>query len=243
MSEGFKVKTEHFEGPLDLLLNLIEKSKLSISQVSLSKVADDFMVYIESLNDFPVAESADFILVASTLVLIKSKSLLPSLELTEEESGNIEDLERRLRILEKIKRAARDLQNFSGHSQMYFQNERKITPVFSPHQSIVIPAILAACKTLIMALPKFEKIQKAVVQKVISLEEMIKNLSDRITRSLKMSFRDFTSFGKKEKVSIIVSFLAMLELVKQGAIRVVQDGDFTDISMETEGDVKTPNYS
>ena len=82
---SFKVKTSSFEGPLDLLLDLIEKRKLFINDVSLAKVTDDFIAHIKQFDDLPMAESAHFILIASTLLLIKSKSLLQELNLTEEE--------------------------------------------------------------------------------------------------------------------------------------------------------------
>ena len=100
---AYTVKTEAFEGPLDILLSLIEKRKLHINDVSLSKVADDFIAYINSIEEFPLEESADFILIASTLILIKSKSLLPTLDLSIEEEEDISTLEDRLREYQKIK--------------------------------------------------------------------------------------------------------------------------------------------
>src|SRR3989344_7803810 len=100
---SYHVKTDNFQGPLDLLLSQIEKRKLPINEISLSKVTDDFISYIEGEEKFPIALSAHFILIASTLLLIKSKSLLPTLELSGEEQGNIEDLERRLKELKRIK--------------------------------------------------------------------------------------------------------------------------------------------
>jgi len=78
----FEIKTERFEGPFDLLLDLIERRKISINEVALAKVTDNFISYIESHEDFPMKESAQFIFVAATLLLIKSKSLLPNLELS-----------------------------------------------------------------------------------------------------------------------------------------------------------------
>ena len=103
METDFKVKVGEFEGPLELILDLIEKRKLHISDISLSQVADEFIEYIKSFEEFPMSDSADFILVASTLLLIKSKSLLPNLPLTEEEQGSIEDLENRLSAYKKYK--------------------------------------------------------------------------------------------------------------------------------------------
>ncbi len=95
MGEEYLVKTHIFEGPLDTLLSLIEKRKLFINDISLAQVADDYIAYIKSLNEFPIADSSHFILIASTLVLIKSKSLLPDLNLTTEEQESIDDLEDR----------------------------------------------------------------------------------------------------------------------------------------------------
>lgn len=241
METAFKVKQEAFEGPLNLLLNLIEKHKLSITQVSLSKVADDFIAYIQSFENFPMEESADFILIASTLVLIKSKSLLPSLELSEEEEGSMADLEFRLKLYQRIKDAGKDVKELFGLRPMYFANERAVAPIFSPHQSINISNLLSAVRGIIASLPKIEKLPQAVVKKVLSLEEMIVNLSTRINSALKMSFRDFSGMGKKEKIHVIVSFLAMLQLVKQGAIRVAQENNFEDITIETES-LGTPKY-
>jgi len=80
------------------------------------------------------------------------------------------------------------------------------------------------------------------VRKVMSLEEMIVNLTERITSSAKMSFKDFAGVGKQERVHVIVSFLAMLELVKQGVVDVTQDAHFQDITIETQA-VGVPRYN
>src|SRR3989338_7017919 len=118
MDSEYYVKTHIFEGPLDTLLSLVEKRKLFISDISLAQVADDYIAYIKSLEDFPIADSAHFILIASTLVLIKSKSLLPTLTLSEEEEHNIEDLEKRLAEYQKYKELSRHLrERFGIHTQ------------------------------------------------------------------------------------------------------------------------------
>lgn len=241
MQTGYKVQTSVFEGPLELLLDLIEKRKLFISDVSLAKVADDYISHVRTLQDFPVADSAQFILVASTLLLIKSKSLLPNLLLTEEEQGNIEDLEKRLKIYKRMKELSNHVKERLGKEILFERGDMKREPVFSPDESMTIPNLLLGIKRVLTSLPKKEFLPKALVQKVISLEEMIEDLTKRVTSSLKMSFKEFTGAGKKDKVNIIVGFLAMLELVKQGIINVVQDKHFEDITMETES-VGVPKY-
>lgn len=248
----FTVKQEHFEGPLDVLLNLIEKRKLFINDISLAKVADDYLAYVKGLENFPIADSANFILVASTLVLIKSKSLLPSLELTSDEQGDIADLERRLKIYQRIRELSVGVKALFGRRISFTPEPRKVEPVFSPDKQMSLYSFLAALKEVLQGLPKKESLPKVAVLKIMSLEEMIINLTKRVTDALRMSFRDFTKGEKPAyapaskytqagshtdmatKVHIIVSFLAMLELVKQGVISVTQDKHFEDIVMETE---------
>ncbi|MEI6238126.1 MAG: segregation/condensation protein A [bacterium] len=237
----FTVKTEKFEGPLELLLDLIEKRKFFINDVSLSKVADEYIEHIKKFERFPIGESADFILIASTLLLIKSKSLLPSLTLTDDEKGSIEDLEKRLNIYKKIKDASLMLAPLFGKNVLFGAESRKLEPVFAPDDSMNIVNLLEAVKRVLQALPKKEVLPQTIVKKVISLEEMIDSLTERVQKSLKMSFREFSSSHKAERVNVIVSFLAMLELVKEGIIHVSQEKHFDDIQMETH-DVSVPRY-
>ena len=242
MESSYNVKSHIFEGPLDTLLSLIEKRKLFINDISLAQVADDYISYVRSLSDFPLADSAHFVLIASTLVLIKSKSLLPNLSLTEEEQSNIDDLEDRLKQYQKYKALSLHLKERFGINVEYLRlpSKEKIV-VFTPDKNTSVARISEVIKSVIVGMPKKEFVPKAVVQKVISLEEMMDSLADRITKSMKMSFRDFAGVGKVEKVNVIVSFLAMLELVKQGIIQVRQDKDFHDIEIETN-EVGVPSY-
>jgi segregation and condensation protein A len=239
---NFSVKTQSFEGPLELLLDLIEKRKLHISDVSLAQVADDFIAHIQKQEQFPVAESAHFILIASTLLLIKSKSLLPSLTLTEEEQSSIYDLETRLKLYERMRELSKHVKAAFG-SQIMFGREYKfeIAPQFAPDPRMTLQGVHDAMKSLINRLPKHERLPQVTVRKIISLEEMITSLTDRITKNLKMSFREFSAHGKAEKVNVIVGFLAMLELVKQGMIHVRQEKEFDDIHMESQT-VGIPRY-
>ncbi|MEK7068247.1 MAG: segregation/condensation protein A [Patescibacteria group bacterium] len=104
------IKTSVYEGPLELLLELIERRKLLINDISLSQVADDFISYVNTHPELPVGEVAEFISLASTLLLIKSRSLLPTLNLTDEESRDIKQLEYRLAVYQILKEAAKGLE-------------------------------------------------------------------------------------------------------------------------------------
>jgi len=238
--QDFLVKQESFEGPLDLLLSLIEKRKLFINDISLSKVADDYIGHIKAFSDFPIAESADFVLIASTLVLIKSRSLLPSLQLSAEEETSISDLELRLKLYKRFKEIAQNLRGIYGKNIMFFVNTPPRTPIFSPHSSITKENLLLSIRKVIALLPSFERLPEAVVKKVVSLEDMIKDLSKRVSENLKMSFKEFSSLNKKDKVHIIVSFLAILELIRLKEIKAVQKRIFSDIEIIRNKDNMIP---
>ena len=242
MTAHFNVKTDAFEGPLDLLLDLIEKRKLHISDISLAQVADDYISYVRNLESYPIADSANFVLIASTLVLIKSKSLLPSLQLSEEEESSIGELERRLKLHQRMKELGVHVKKMFG-DKMIFQKSYvgAVDPVFAPAQDMSLAALVTAARSVINSFPKKEMLPKIIVKKVISLEEMIESLTDRIKKGLQTSFREFANIGKEEKVNVIVSFLAMLELVKQGVIMVTQEKEFGDIQIKSE-QLDIPRY-
>ena len=264
---AFTIKTPVFEGPLDLLLNLIEKKKLFISDISLSKVTDEYISHINELPEYSLKHRTQFILIASTLLLIKAKSLLPSLELTPEEEGDIKDLERRLRILNLIRQKSANVRDIYGRNRIYPRGDMDETVVvFAPGKDISPSADDAQGKDandantnksgqsnlrdamwrVLNSLPKPVIEQKATVKKVISLEEMMERLEERINNAMRMSFREFSRSkgaqtgadgslafqgSKMEKVNVILSFLAMLELVRQGTLDALQNTDFEDIEL------------
>lgn len=239
----FKIKTEVFEGPLDLLLSLVEKRKLFISDISLASVTDEYINHINQLPEYSMNDRTQFILIASTLLLIKAKSLLPNLPLTEDEKGSIEDLELRLRELEVMRRQSNEIRKIFGDNILFFQEnspEREV--FFNPGADVKLNNVSEAIARVLNSLPKpVAELPKLKVQKVVSLEEMMDSLTVRIKSAIKMSFSDFSGKGKVEKVNVIVSFLALLELVKQGTVDARQEGLFDEIEMESYH-VGTPTY-
>lgn len=161
---GYTIKTEIFEGPLDLLLQLIEVRKLHINDISLAKITDDYLAHISAIDSFPLKEAAQFILVASTLVLIKSRSLLPSLSLTEEEEGDIKDLERRLREYKRIKELSELIKAQFNKRIMYAPtNIHRIEPVFSPTKKTTKEHLFEIIQLIMRALPKKDMIPQAKI--------------------------------------------------------------------------------
>jgi len=239
---GYTLQTEQFEGPLELLLALIEKRKLLINDIALSGVADDYLAYVEQHQEFPLAETARFVLVGSTLLLIKSKSLLPQLSLTNEEQESVEDLSHRLKVLEYFKRVAQSLEGVYGASRLYSrQRARTVHVSFAPDENTTTAHLADAIQDVLRHLPKVQPaLPQATVQKVVSLEQMMESLTKRVNASVDISFRDAAGKGA-HRVNMIVTFLAMLELVRQGVVRVEQSNAFGDIRMRSDT-VALPRY-
>lgn len=256
MDNDFQVKIGDFEGPLGLLLNLIERRKMHISQVSLAQIADDYVNFLKSQEKGSMEEMANFILVASTLMLIKSLALLPGLQLTEEETTSVAELEERLKRLQRIRELSGQIKDRFGKNLIFLparprasafakaSSDRHLRSgggkVFAPTEEIKPANLLATIKNLLKNLPKPEIIPEKIIKKVISLEEVIGDLAKRVSNAMRMSFSEFVK-DKKDKVNVIVSFLGMLELVKQGAIEIEQQAHFADIKMETKA-VGVPHY-
>jgi segregation and condensation protein A len=230
----FRIKTEVFEGPLELLLQLIEKRKLFISDVSLAKVTDDYIDHIKAIDHFPMGQSAQFILVASTLLLLKSRALLPNIELTQEEEESIDDLERRLKLYKFFQELSQDIKQQYGRTVIFEQTPNKdTTPVFSPQEGFSPIAAYGAAMSVLDQLPQKKKEPSVSVKKTITLEETLASLTARIQSALRLSFREFAQHDKAERVEVIVSFLAVLQLVKDDVISVQQKQHFDDIHLES----------
>ncbi|HBA46031.1 TPA: hypothetical protein DCZ09_03090 [Candidatus Nomurabacteria bacterium] len=234
-SKTYQIKTGNFEGPFGLLLDLVEKRKLFINDVSLASVTEDYLQYMNKLGGLSPGEVASFILVASTLILIKSKSLLPNLNLTTEEEGDIKNLEERLRLYELFMKLGGNIKNNFGKKIIFAPQERKSEVlIFLPDEQITKKSMMTFAQDVLGAMPKKVFLPEVEVKKVISIEEMIDKLTDRIKNSLKLNFKDLNGkvSNREEKVVVIVGFLAMLELVRQGIMDAVQENDGADIIME-----------
>lgn len=237
---GFSIKTPAFEGPFALVLELIEKRQLLVNDLSLTQVTDDFIAHVKSQAEFPIEDAADFIGVAATLLLIKSKSLIPDLELTDDEEEDIDDLKRRLAMYEKAREAARDITRLFGRSVLVERGEQVPDIVFSPSTDLTNENLIQALTSVLAQLEKEEALPQARVRPMVTIEEMMDRLMTRVQSALTMSFKDFSG-DAKEKVEVIVSFLALLELVKQGAVSVLQHETFSDIRI-TNTSTNTPTY-
>ena len=238
------VKTPVYEGPLDLLLDLIERRKLLINDISLASVTDEYIAQISGMHEMPVGETADFVSLAATLLLIKSRSLLPTLALSEEESKDIKQLEYRLAVYKLIKEAGQKIRpDASAYLAEGFAPSP--TPLFLFDTTLTVASLRNGAQALVDGFPLTLALPKVAVKKIATLEEMIERLAARVSSAFRLSFKEFSAAHSRDreemKHTIIVSFLALLELVKQGIIRANQSNHFGDIVLEQDS-ITTPTY-
>jgi segregation and condensation protein A len=229
--EQYQVQLEEWQGPLDLLLQLIEGQEMDITKVSLAKVADQFIQYM-NLKSVSLEETADFLVVAAKLLYIKSKALLPTLSL-EEDDGI--DLEKQLKMYKEYLEAAKKIQQILRKKTISFSREKLpegiTTHVFYVPKSLTADRLKNIYALVISRLKPLIVLPQKVIEKSIKLSERIQHIKDLILKEACSSFNELIcdSASKTEK---IVSFLAVLELVKQKIINVEQSGLFEDITLK-----------
>ncbi|PIR87285.1 MAG: hypothetical protein COU11_01310 [Candidatus Harrisonbacteria bacterium CG10_big_fil_rev_8_21_14_0_10_49_15] len=245
---NYEVRLEQFSGPISKLLELIEKKELEITRISLAAVTGDFIAYVEGLEtagavyeESSSEESpprggdtsllADFVVVAARLLLIKSKVLLPSLELTPEEETDIADLEHRLKIYREMKLAGEGIKLLweKGH----VATGRKMlaslgdTKFFYPPAGVGETQLHERMAGLLRILESLAPEQKTVANKIITLQEKIEELTARLTSTASVSFKG--SFTHEQRNEIVVLFLAVLHMLANRMADVDQEGQFGEI--------------
>lgn len=230
----YQVKVNQFEGPFDLLLDLIDKKKLSINEISLAEITGQYLDYLKEARNFPVREVVYFIVVAATLMLIKSRSLMPTLQFSQEEELEIQNLEMRLQEYQRFKLLARGLENIFGKRVIFAREaflNMEVVDVFVEPKDLSVSSLEAAVKNLLERLPQKEMLPEVVVKKTVSLEQKIDELIKRFESRAKFFFSELKNVKESEKIDLIVGFLAVLELTKRGFIKVVQEKNFGEIEI------------
>lgn len=232
---SYKVKLQQFEGPLDLLLQLIEEQKLDITQVSLAQVTDQYIKYLHQAVDkeqISTAELADFLVIAAKLLLIKSKALLPYLEWGQEDEGD--ELERQLKIYKEYLAASKVILKMIGKKKFSYSREKLLTIKevgFNPPKHLTDAKLAKVFSGILSELKPLVSLPKDIIRKTINIQEKIAQIRQKILEKASINFGELLK-SAKDKTEVIVSFLALLELIKQRTIVVKQDSLFDEITIE-----------
>ncbi|MDO8601621.1 MAG: segregation/condensation protein A [bacterium] len=231
----YEVQLDQFSGPMEKLLELIEEQKLEITQVSLAAVTGDFIKFVESLGEKVDSNIlADFVVVASRLLLIKSKTLLPSLELTDEEQGDIVDLELRLRLYQEYKLASVHIQKLWTENNIAYSRPLLSSlgenSFFYPPKGVDVRKMESAMNSLFTVLQGLLPETKKIKITVVTLQEKIAELTTRLSEAAEHNFKGLA--GAKSRNEVIVLFLAVLHMLANRLMHAEQGDTFGDIKLK-----------
>ncbi len=231
----YQVALPVFEGPLDLLLHLIERQELSITEVSLAQVTNQYLDYLARISERNPADLADFLVVAAKLLLIKSRVLLPqppaSLSPEEEDVGD--DLVRQLIEYKKFKEVAHWLRQVEEQGQQAYVRLPGIPPVEPVVDlgDVSLVDLLAAVREALNVKPPLPTVNGAVAPITITIADQMDLIERRTAGGRQVSFRQLLA-DAQSRLEIIVTLLALLEMVKQLLVCMRQDQLFADILIE-----------
>lgn len=243
-TEHYQVQLPMFEGPLDLLLHLIEREELDITKVALAQVTDQYLTYMAILKEINVEFLTDFLVVAAKLLLIKSQALLPKppASLADEEEEDLGDqLARQLLAYKQFKMVAELLRQRETDGLRNFIR-LALPPKLEPKLSlgdVTLGDLLAAAHEALAVRPPDPDVGEIVSPMTVTIGQQMTLIRDELTRHRQISFRRLLRRAAS-RMEIIVTFLAILELVKQYEIEVRQETLFGDIIVSTPTTAPSP---
>jgi len=222
-----------FEGPLDLLLQLIEREELDITVISLAQVTDQYLAIIEEMGRRGLADLTAFLVVAAKLMWIKSRVLLPDYRPTTGEAEDVAaDLVGQLEAYRRFKEIAQEL---ARRQEEGLQAHVRVTPprvasTWYDLEGVTLDALLAAAQEALNARPA-EPVNNIIAPITITVDEQIAAIQAHLARQPRIRFDQVLS-SASSRVEVIVTLLAVLELIKQDRVRVRQEGLFGPIFIE-----------
>ena len=223
-------KTKNFEGPLDLLLSLIEERKLDVTTIALADVTEQFLQYIKQLENLDPTTLADYLAIAAKLLVIKSKAILPSLEIEPEEEEAGMDLEGKLILYKQFKEVAKYLRHLDNRRKQSWTRlvsfDEKVS--FYPDPNITTKELHIAILHILKDLKELDNLPKAKIKEAVSIQEKINHLQEVLGQQIETRLSDLLKHAKN-KDEIIITFLALLELIKQRIFSAEQDALFAEV--------------
>jgi segregation and condensation protein A len=227
---AYQVASDKFSGPLDLLLQLIEKNELDIIEMSLLKITDEFVKYVETLEEIKPEELADFLVMSARLLFLKSNLLMPGLIETEE---NPDNLVSQLKIYREYFLASKTIQKILSKKNVAFSRDKLpsglINQNFKLKTKITPQTLKNYCENVLQVLMSQIKLAQKTVRKVISLKEKVAHIIKLLTSNMELKLGSL--FSPQSRAEAVVTFLAVLELVKERHADANQDGLFTEITI------------
>lgn len=241
-SEGYQISTEVYSGPLDLLLQLIEKAELDITKLALAQVTDQYLDYLHELEQQNAAEVSAFLVIAARLVQIKSAALLPRpsiVGLTPEEDPG-EALAQQLILYKRFKEIGqilemREIDGLRTYLRMELASRAQV-PSKLDLSELTMEELLEAAQRVMGNGNALPPLSEVVSIPRITIRQRINYIVDRLRSSGDVTFHKLLT-SPQNRLEIVVTFLAMLELIKRRLVNINQNSLFGDIEIHSEGEM------
>ncbi len=236
MDVDYKVKLEVFEGPLDLLLYLVKRDEIDIYDISLERITSQYLEYLQAFKELNIALAGEFIVMAANLIYLKSRSLLPRDQQPPEEDAGEEDprweLIRQLIEYKKFKEAAAELNLRALEQERIFVREiASPSTIQEPLKlgEVGIFQLIGAFQTVMKRIEARQDMQEIFSER-FTVSEKIDSILHRIATGKRLRFSDL--FGAAaSRIEVVVTFLALLELIRLKQVRAVQKNVFEEIEI------------
>ena len=242
-TKKYAIKIENFEGPLDLLCHLIDVNKMNIYDINLSEITDQYIEYLKEQEKLNLEVASEFLIMASTLLYIKSKKLLPKQDEQEEEITE-EELIRRIIEYKKFKEISKVLkQNYIENSKRYFKTQEEIQlpkQIFEKeYDKDVIPNIYKSLveRTSVKLNKNAKNIEKIAITDNYTVASKVKEMFKVLVKQKSFIFNKLFSLKQHNKQEVVTAFSGLLELSRRNKVETSQDRLFGDIIVE-----KTKKY-
>lgn len=241
--EGYRVSTSVYEGPLDLLLQLIERAELDITSLALAQVTDQYLAHLRAIQetDQNAAEVSGFLVIAARLVQIKSAALLPRPSLptnNEEEEDPGEALARQLILYKRFKELAEHL---SGRDQAGMRTYLRVAQPSVKMEArldlsdLTLDDLVKTAQGIFLSKPNLPALSRVVAAPRVTIREKIRAIVTTLSSLGKTTFRSFLK-RRQDRLEVVVTFLAMLELIKRRVVEANQEDLFGDIEIRSTGE-------
>jgi segregation and condensation protein A len=241
-TEGYRVTTPAYEGPLDLLLQLIERAEMDITSLALAQVTNQYLAHLKTIqsSELDAAEVSGFLVIAARLVQIKSAALLPrpSLDAVPEEEDPGEALARQLLIYKRYKELAVHL---IGREASGLRTHLRVAPPPVKVEArldlsgMTITDLLQVAREIFLSKPDLPALSRVVSAPRVTIREKIRSIVDFLRDGGVSTFRKFL-LHHGDRLEIVVTFLAMLELIKRQIVEVSQTEMFGEIELHSTGE-------
>ena len=238
-TKKYAIKIENFEGPLDLLCHLIDENKMNIYDINLSAITDQYVEYLKQQEELKLEVASEFLVMASTLLYLKSKKLLPKQEDNEEEEVTEEEIIRRIIEYKKFKEISKVLkQNYLIYVNRYFKIQEKIDlpkqKLEKDYDNTVIPEIYITLveRNSVKLNQNAKNIEKIAIVENYTVSSKVKEMYKVLIKQKRFVFNKLFSINKRNKQEVITAFSGLLELSRRNKVQTVQEELFGDITVE-----------